>query len=99
MSWNLGAPSLTVVGGDLVLNKSTLSKTTQTLLYARGASLKITGSTFENAGSYNHLGGAIYCECHSSQIVSNTFKNLFAASGAGFYVIGLPMSTITFQQN
>ena len=86
MSLNLGAPSLTVVGGDLVLNRSTLSKTTQTLLYARGASLTITGSIFENAGSYN-------------QIVGNTFKNLFAASGAGFYLIGLPMSTITFQQN
>jgi|LauGreDrversion4_2_1035121.scaffolds.fasta_scaffold383123_2 hypothetical protein len=77
-----------ITGSDLTLSGSSLSNSNQTLLYAVKSNINVSSTTFTNGGSFQSLGGAIYCDCNNIQIIKSTFLSNKATAGGGLYIIG-----------
>lgn len=93
MDKNSGGPNIQITGSNLTLSGSSLSNNSQTLLYAIQSNVAISSSTFSNGGSFQDLGGAVYCDCNSIQILTSTFTQNKAAAGGALYLVGGPTGT------
>lgn len=88
MNGNFGGPTIQVTGSSIVLNNSTLQGTKNTLLYVTKSNITVVQSVFQNGGSFNGAGGAIYCDCQNILISGSKFTTNIATSGGAIHIIG-----------
>lgn len=99
MNQNSGGSNIMVTGSNLTLRDSSLTNNNNTLLNAIKSNVDVSGTTFTNGGSFQSLGGAIYCDCNNIQIIQSTFTSNKATAGGAVYFIGGPSGTQKIYSN